>query len=70
MQSELNKIEPFTPSQEGEGEEIAVISSKEVDKIFSALARGVFLRTAYLRLKNLFCDFMQRSYHNKRLLSL
>jgi|JI102314A2RNA_FD_contig_31_3301250_length_1868_multi_4_in_0_out_0_2 hypothetical protein len=38
MQSELNKIEPFTPSQEGEGEEIAVISSKEVDKIFSALA--------------------------------
>lgn len=38
MQSELNKIEPFTPSQEGEGEEIAVISSKEVDKIFAALA--------------------------------
>lgn len=38
MQSELNKIEPFTPSSEGCEEEITVISSKETDKIFSALA--------------------------------
>lgn len=38
MQPELNKIEQFTPSSEACEEEISAITSKEVDKIFSALA--------------------------------